>query len=104
MNLDTLKRLRFWTPPILFIAGAFLLGVFTEEWEVFIPRSIDDAQFLIPAFVLGPIYYLTPFRNKANQSYHEKVQNNIIMNLLRISGFQPHEKYTWKKVRVIFLT
>lgn len=102
MDLDKLKRLRFWTPPILLIVGAFLLGIFTREWDVLIPKSIDDAQFFIIAFVLGLIYYMTPFRNKANQSYHEKVQKNIIENLLRVSGVQPHNKYTWKKVKVIF--
>ncbi|WP_371055313.1 hypothetical protein [Rhodosalinus sp. K401] len=102
MSISALKKLRFFAPGVIAALGYFILGEFTGWWSQPDELSFEDLPKILPVFVVGVIYYVTPLRDRSNRKYFERVSENIRQGLYRIYGRDDINPEDWARVRVVF--
>lgn len=103
MTLNTLKWWRFSSPAVIIILFIVLFGYLTGLCELSLPKQPEEWAKTVPGVVLSILYYLSGLRNLANRYWFEKVNENIRVRLVAISGLDDDPtRFSWKAIRPIF--
>lgn len=101
--METLKRLRLLFPGVLVLVFWSILGRFTGDWSVTLPKTWADAASLSSVLVPAALYYTTPFRDWANKSYFADVTENLRNGLILSANMETNRGIlTWQRLRPIF--
>ena len=104
MAIFMLKTIRFLVPAILLYLLAVLFCWVSNWCSLAVPESYETFGKSILAIALGAIYYALPLRECANQTYFDRVNQNLIYQLTLPFIDDPAfpRDLTWRQVRRVF--
>lgn len=103
MKLNKLKWLRLLSPAVIIYSFMALVGYLTRLWELPLPENPEEWAKTIPALILSILYYISGLRNWANRYWFKKVNENIRVRLVTISGMEDDPmKFSWKALKPVF--